>query len=147
MAARFGALAVLLAVSIGPAVAGQIVPFEVTGDEIARPLGGYAGDAERGRRIVLDRATGNCLICHRVPVPQEPFQGDMGPDLTGVGARLTAGQIRLRLVDPTRLNDLTVMPPYYRVDRLTRVAARFAGAPVLSAEEIEDVVRWLETLR
>ena len=100
----------------------------------------------RGRRIVLDRETGNCLICHKVPEPAEPFQGDLGPDLSGVGTRLTAGQIRLRLVDESRLNPQTLMPPYYRVEGLSRVSARYRGKPVLTAQEIEDVVAYLGTL-
>ncbi len=119
----------------------------VTGDAIVEPLPATAaGDPARGRRLVLDRETGNCLICHTVPEPNEPFQGDLGPDLGGIGTRLTAGQIRLRLVDESRLNPQTLMPPYYRVDGLNRVAARYRGKPVLTAQEIEDVVAYLGTL-
>jgi sulfur-oxidizing protein SoxX len=81
-----------------------------------------------------------------VPEPNEPFQGDLGPDLGGIRTRLTAGQIRLRLVDESRLNPQTLMPPYYRVDGLNRVAARYRGKPVLTAQEIEDVVAYLGTL-
>ena len=81
-----------------------------------------------GRRIVLDRETGNCLICHKVPEPAEPFQGNLGPDLSGIGKRLTAGQIRLRLVDESRLNPQTLMPPYYRAEGLNRVSARYAAS-------------------
>jgi sulfur-oxidizing protein SoxX len=145
-----GALAGALAAAVlpgGPASAGPLAPYHVTGDAIAATLGGLVGDAGRGRQIVLDRARGNCLICHQVPVPAEPFQGDLGPDLAGVGSRLDAGQIRLRMVDATRVNPDSIMPPFYRVDGLVRVAARFAGAPVLTAQEIEDVVAWLETLK
>jgi sulfur-oxidizing protein SoxX len=118
----------------------------VTGDAIAEPLAVTAGDPARGRRIVLDRETGNCLICHKVPEPAEPFQGTLGPDLCGIGTRLTAGQIRLRLVDESRLNPQTLMPPYYRVEGLNRVSARYRGKPVLTAQEIEDVVAYLGTL-
>jgi sulfur-oxidizing protein SoxX len=131
----------------GSVSAGPLTPYHVTGDAIAAPLGGLVGDADRGRRIVLDRGRGNCLICHAVPVPAEPFQGDLGPDLAAVGSRLTAGQIRLRMVDTTRVNPDSIMPPFYRVDGLVRVATRFAGTPVLTAQEIEDVVSWLETLK
>jgi len=145
-AALAGALAAAF-LPVGPVTAGPLAPYQITGDAIAEPLGGLVGDPTRGRAIVLDRARGNCLICHAVPVPSEPFQGDLGPDLTGVGARLTAGQIRLRMVDTTRVNPDSIMPPFYRVDGLVRVAARFAGTPVLTAQEIEDVVSWLETLK
>ena len=120
--------------------------FAVRGDAIAEPLTPTAGDAMRGRRIVLDRETGNCLICHKVPEPAEPFQGDLGPDLGSIGRRLTAGQIRLRLVDGSRLNPQTLMPPYHRVEGLNRVAAKYRGKPVLTAQEIEDVVAYLGTL-
>ena len=120
--------------------------FLVTGDAVVQPLTAMAGDVARGRRIVLDRETGNCLICHKVPEPAEPFQGDLGPDLGGIGKRLTAGQIRLRLIDESRLNPQTLMPPYHRVEGLSRVAAKYRGKPVLTAQEIEDVVAYLGTL-
>jgi L-cysteine S-thiosulfotransferase len=130
-----------------PAQATGLAAFAVDGDAITSPLEGRAGDAERGRAIVLDRATGNCLICHQVPVASELFQGELGGDLAGVGARLSTGQIRLRLVDQSRLNPATLMPPYFRADGLTRVAPRFAGQPVLTAQQIEDVIAWLATLK
>jgi sulfur-oxidizing protein SoxX len=119
----------------------------VIADEIRQPLTSTPPDATRGRAIVLDRANGNCLICHKVPVPSEPFQGDIGPDLTGVAKRLTVSQLRLRLVDQSRLNPATMMPPFYRVDGLTRVAPRYKEVPVLSAQDIEDVVAYLATLK
>ena len=135
----------------GPAV-GEELPsgvarFTVVGDAIPEPLSGVPGDPARGRQIVLDRELGNCLICHQVPEAGEPFQGDLGPNLAGVGRRLNRGQIRLRLVDQSRLNPATVMPPYHRIDGLNRVAATYRGRPVLSAEEIEDVVAYLATLK
>jgi sulfur-oxidizing protein SoxX len=90
---------------------------------------------------------GNCLLCHRLPVPEERFQGEIGPDLTAVATRLSAGQIRLRLVESSQLNPLTIMPPYYRVEGLQRVLAAYRGKPVLTAEQVEDVVAYLLTLR
>ncbi len=121
----------------------SVSDYAVTGDAIPQPLTATAGDAARGRRIVLDREVGNCLICHKLPEQGELFQGDLGPDLTGIGSRLSAGQLRLRLVDQSRLNPATLMPPYYRVDGLNRVAVRYRGKPVLSAQDIEDVVAYL----
>lgn len=117
------------------------------GDTIPEPLTDTPGDPERGRQIVLDREVGNCLICHRVPEPAERFQGELGPDLSGVGSRLTAGQLRLRIVDQSRLNPRTLMPPYYRIDRLTLVADQYRGKPVLTAQQVEDVISYLQTLR
>ncbi len=124
-----------------------IAAYRIVGDAIPEPLTGTAGDAVRGRRIVLDRATGNCLICHKVPEPDEPFQGELGPDLAGVGARLNSGALRLRIVDQSRLNPATVMPPYHRVENLRRVASQYQGKPVLAAQDIEDVVAYLGHLK
>jgi L-cysteine S-thiosulfotransferase len=126
---------------------GALLPYRIVGDAVAEPLGGMAGDAARGRKLVLDRTIGNCLICHKVPEPAERFMGELGPDLGGVGDRLNAGQIRLRLIDQSVLNPRTLMPPYYRVDNLTAVAARYRGKPVLDAQQLEDVVAYLASLR
>jgi len=123
-----------------------LVDFTVRGDAVPASLGGLTGDAGRGRAIVVDRELGNCLICHRFPLPDQPFQGEVGPPMAGVGARLTAGQIRLRLIDQSRLNPRTLMPPYYRVAGLTDVAPEYRGEPALTAQQIEDVVAWLVTL-
>lgn len=120
-----------------------LITYEVVGDAVPEPLGGFVGEAERGKEIVLDRRRGNCLICHALPVEGEHFQGELGPALGGVGARLSMGQIRLRLIDPGRLNPETLMPAYYRIDGLNEVAPEYAGRPVLSAQEIEDVVTYL----
>ncbi|HEV7267315.1 MAG TPA: sulfur oxidation c-type cytochrome SoxX [Falsiroseomonas sp.] len=127
--------------------AGRVAPFVVTGDAIEAPLGDLAGDAVRGAAVVKNRETANCLICHSIPDPRERFMGDIGPPLAGVGARLTRGQIRLRLVDPTLVNPAAVMPAYHRVAGLVRVDERYRGQPVLTAQEIEDVVAYLATLR
>jgi sulfur-oxidizing protein SoxX len=110
-------------------------------------LDGLDGNADRGKAIVLDRRRGNCLICHVFPFPDEPFQGEIGPSLLDVADRLDEGQIRLRLIDQSRLNPDTVMPPYYRVDGLTDVAPDYRGEPALAAQEIEDVIAYLSTLR
>jgi sulfur-oxidizing protein SoxX len=90
---------------------------------------------------------GLCLLCHSGPFPEERFQGTIAPDLAGSGTRWSEGQLRLRLVDGTRLNPNTLMPSYYRVDHLTRVGDAWRGKPILSAAQIEDVVAFLSTLR
>jgi sulfur-oxidizing protein SoxX len=122
-------------------------PDTIVGDAIPASLTGRDGDPARGRTIVLDRRLGACLLCHNGPFPEEKFQGTLAPDLSGSGSRWSAGQLRLRLVDASRLNPDTVMPPYYRVDDLSRVGKSWAGQPILAAEQIEDVVAFLETLR
>jgi sulfur-oxidizing protein SoxX len=121
--------------------------FTVTGDAVPVSLTGEKGEAARGEKIVTNRQVGLCLLCHSGPYPQERFQGTMAPDLKGAGARWTEGQLRLRIVDASRLNPDTIMPPYYRVDGLTRVAPAFRGKPILTAEQIEDVVAYLMTLK
>jgi L-cysteine S-thiosulfotransferase len=124
-----------------------LAPFTVAGDAIAAPLAGKAGDAARGLAIIRDRRTGNCLICHSLTLADEPFQGEIAPNLDGVGGRLSPAQIRLRLVDPSRVNAGTLMPAYYRVDGLINVAPEFKGMPVLDAQQIEDIVVYLSGLK
>jgi sulfur-oxidizing protein SoxX len=116
-------------------------------DAIPESLTGAQGDPLRGRAIVIDRQKGLCLLCHAGPFPEQRFQGTLAPDLHGVGARWSEGQLRLRLVDSRRLNPATIMPPYYSIDGLTRVGRAWQEKPVLSAGEIEDVVAFLVTLK
>jgi sulfur-oxidizing protein SoxX len=116
-------------------------------DAIPRSLTGTKGDPARGRAIVANRQVGLCLLCHSGPFPEERFQGDLAPDLRGAGLRWTEGQLRLRIVDSSRVNAASIMPAYHRTEGLTRVAPAFRGKPVLTAEQIEDVVAFLMTLR
>jgi len=106
-----------------------------------------AGDPQRGRQIVASRQVGLCLLCHAAPIPEERFQGDLAPDLRGVGSRLSEEQIRARIVDPSRASPDTIMPAYFRTEGLVRVAPSFRGKTILSAEQIDDVVAYLVTLR
>ena len=124
----------------------ELRPYTITGDAIPQPLTGAAGDPARGRALVLER-TSTCILCHSGPFPEERFQGDLAPNLAGSGRRWSEGQLRLRLVDASRLNPATIMPSYYRVDGLERVAASWRGKPILSAEQIEDIVAYLAALR
>ncbi|MDO9708536.1 sulfur oxidation c-type cytochrome SoxX [Paracraurococcus lichenis] len=117
------------------------------GEEMAAPLTGLPGDPARGRAIVADRQRGLCLLCHAAPIAEERFQGDLAPSLAGVGARLTEGQLRLRMVDGRRLNPDTIMPSYYSTEGLRQVGRAWQGRTILSAQEIEDVVAYLATLR
>ncbi|MEQ8860926.1 MAG: sulfur oxidation c-type cytochrome SoxX [Pseudomonadales bacterium] len=129
------------------ATADGLLDFEVRGDAVPAALGGLIGAASRGRAIVIDRREGNCMICHHLPIEEQPFQGELGPPLDAVGARLSEGQIRLRLLDQSLLNPDTLMPPYYRVRGLTNVASEYRGQPALDAQQIEDVVAYLTTLK
>jgi sulfur-oxidizing protein SoxX len=119
----------------------------VVGDAIPTPLTAAPGDPARGRAIVADRTRGLCLLCHPAPIPEERFQGNLAPGLAGVGARLTPSQLRLRLVDSRRLNPDSLMPAYFSTAGLVGVAEPWQGRPILRAEEIEDVVAYLATLK
>ncbi len=138
----------MIAVSAAQARAEEeLRPYTVVGDAIPASLTGTTGDPARGRMIVGARQVGLCLLCHSGPFPEERFQGTLAPDLKGAGARWSEGQLRLRIVDASRLNPETIMPPYYRLQGLARVAPAFSGKPLLTAEQIEDVVAYLTTLR
>ena len=130
----------------GAADAQALRPYAVVGDAIPDSLTGMPGDAARGRALVVARSS-TCILCHSGPFPEEKFQGDLAPDLAGAGSRWSEGQLRLRLVDASSLNAATIMPSYYRVDGLDRVGPAWRGKPILSAEQIEDMVAYLTTLR
>lgn len=138
---------VLLGAAMGHVVAAPdaLVPYRVRGDAITEPLAA-PGDAARGLGILVGR-DGNCLLCHAVPESGKRFMGDLGPALSGVGSRLSAGQLRLRIVDTMRLNRDTIMPSYYRIDGFNQVAGDWRGKPILSAQQVEDLVAYLQTLR
>ena len=116
-------------------------------DSLPQSLTGARGDPARGRAIVTSRQVGLCLLCHSGPFPEERFQGNLAPDLKDAGARWSEGQLRLRIVDSSRIDPASIMPAYHRTDGLTRVAPAYRGKPILSAEQIEDVVAFLMTLR
>jgi len=119
--------------------------FDVAGDAIPRALTAEPGDAARGRSVVVNRDQGGCTLCHEVP--GETRFGNIAPALEGVGAKLSAGQLRLRVVDSTRVNPDTPMPAYYRTEGLTQVARAYRGKTILSAQQVEDVVAYLATLK
>jgi L-cysteine S-thiosulfotransferase len=134
---------ILLAVLFLLAGAADAQTSEVT----MAPLTDRPGDPARGREIVLDTARGNCLICHPMPIAEAKFHGDVGPDLAGVGSRYSAGEIRLRVVDAKRLNPNSIMPAYYRAEGLHRVLKEYRGKPILTRQEVENVVAYLMTLK
>ena len=114
---------------------------------IDTPLTDVPGDPARGRAIVVNRQSGLCLLCHSGPFAEERFQGNMAPDLTGTGARWSEGQLRLRLVDSRRIDPQSIMPSYRRSEGFERVGAAWQDKAVLSAQQVEDVVSFLRTLR
>jgi L-cysteine S-thiosulfotransferase len=126
---------------------GSLTGAACADDGIPRSLTGAPGDPARGRAIVVNRQVGLCLLCHSGPFSEERFQGNLAPDLSGAGKRSSEAQLRLRIVDSSRINPATIMPAYHRTEGLVRVAPTWRGKPVLSAEQIEDVVAFLTTLK
>lgn len=116
-------------------------------DVIIQPLSGVLGDVARGRTIVLSRQSGLCILCHSGPFPEERFQGNLAPDLGSSAAGLTEGQLRARLVDARLFNPDTIMPSYFKKGHFTRLAPQFADKTILTAQEIEDVVAFLVSLK
>jgi L-cysteine S-thiosulfotransferase len=153
----FGKLLLLSATTLSqlPAGAAQSAsaqppyqPWQAENYAIEQPLGGLVGVAARGRNIAGDQHRGNCLACHELPIPEEKFYGDLGPPLAGIASRQSVGMIRLHVVDQSRFNPDTVMPGFYRPpQQLNRVAPSLRGTTWLTAQEVEDVVAWLATLK
>ena len=138
-AAGFVAACCVVGAASGGAVRAQ--------DSIPTSLTRAKGDPARGRAIVTNRQLGLCLLCHSGPFPEERFQGNLAPDLAGAGKRWSEGQLRLRIVDSSRITPTSIMPAYHRTDGLVRVAPAWRDKPVLNAEQIEDVVAFLTTLK
>lgn len=123
----------------------DLTAAQVTGDGAPQALTATPGDAAHGRALLLARENANCILCHALP--EARFSGDLGPSLAGVGARLSAAQLRLRVADSRLLHPDTIMPSYFRSEGLTGVAAQYRGKTVLTAQEIEDLVAYLQTLK
>lgn len=129
-----------------PLFAGDCADLRIVDDAVPEPLAGLEGDPRRGRDLARAVDGGDCTLCHRLPLPERRSHGTVGPSLDRVGARLDAGQIRLRIAAPRRLHPNSVMPSYCTTDHRYRVALGFVGQPILSAQQIEDLVAWLSTL-
>jgi sulfur-oxidizing protein SoxX len=141
-------LVLMAATPLGVAQQGNaLVNDRILSGTIPTPLTSQPGDPERGRRLVFDREGGDCTICHVMPLPQRQFHGTIGPPLDGVGSRYTAAELRLRIVDPKALSPETIMPAYYKVAGLHRVLERYGEQPILTAQQVEDVVAYLLTLK
>lgn len=118
----------------------------VVGDAVPEPLAA-TGDVSRARALLVARENANCVVCHAIPDPAITFSGNIGPSLEHVGARLSPAQIRLRIVDDTRVNPQSIMPSYYRTAGLRDVAAQYRGRTILSAQDVEDLVAYLSQLK
>ena len=143
------ALAALLlaALDVSNSWGEQLVVYRVENGAVPGPLTQEPGNPARGRQTVRDMTHVTCLICHAMPIPEEPDHGGIGPSLAGVGARRSVGELRLRLIDPKAFSDRSIMPAYYRIDGLNRVGAEFRDRPIYTAQQIEDVVAYLSSLK
>ncbi len=153
-------LAVALLVAAGTAFAQQqpaprvievntppLVPYRIVGNTIPEPLTAQPGDPVRGKRVVTDATNGTCVLCHTMPLPEEPNHGNIAPSLAGIGSRITVPELRLRLVDAKRINPDTIMLSYYRLHDLTRVQQQYVGKTYWSAQDVEDAIAYLMTLK
>lgn len=122
--------------------------WELADYAIAQPICGLTGDAARGKAISSDGSRGNCLACHQLPIPGVEAYGTIGPPLAGIGSRLSEAQIRLRVVDTRKINPMSIMPGFYRDPRLIhRPGKRYEGRTFLNAQQVEDVIAYLVTLK
>jgi sulfur-oxidizing protein SoxX len=138
----------MIGVAPRTASADELVSYEVVDDiSIPASLTGQPGDPKKGREVVINRKLGNCLACHSMPIPEEAFHGKTAPDLAGVADRYDLGELRLRVVNPKVINPDTMMPAFYRTEGLIQVKKDFVGKPILTAQQVEDVLAYLETLK
>lgn len=122
--------------------------WEVVDYAIEKPLCGLPGDVRRGKEIVSDSYKGNCLACHELPIPGIEAYGTIGPSLVGIASRFTEAQIRLRVVDTRNINPMSIMPGFYRDPALiNRPGKAYRGKTFLNAQQVEDVIAYLVTLK
>ena len=130
---------------VGAQTPNSLAAYLISGDSIWEPLGAKQGQAARGAQIVKTRE-GQCTLCHAIPEYKGQV-GNLAPVLEGVGTRLSAAQLRLRVVNASALNPESIMPSYYRVDGLKSVDPHWRGLPLMNEQQIEDVVAYLVTLK
>jgi sulfur-oxidizing protein SoxX len=127
--------------------AAELVRYKIVGEGIPKSLTGKPGDAKKGRKLAINRKKGNCLACHKMPIPEQAFHGEVGPDLKGVAGRYSEAQLRLRVVNPKKANPDTIMPAFYRNTGFHRVMKKFKGKTIIGAQDVEDIVAYLKTLK
>jgi len=145
-----GALAGIAALTFSVMSAqAELAKVTIVDDEkIPQSLTGKEGDPMNGRKVAVNRRKGNCLACHVISeIKDQQFHGQVGPPLDDVGSRMSAAEIRLRIVDPKVVNEDTIMPSFYRVDGFHRVMKKWQGKTIVSAQEVEDMIAYLMTLK
>lgn len=122
---------------------------EIVDGVIATPLTDVAGDPARGREWFAGRKLGNCLACHQNDdLSEEQFHGEVGPELNGVADRWSPEELRAIVVNSKQVfGDQTIMPAFYRDGGYFRVLGDFEGQPILDAQQVEDIVAYLMTLK
>jgi len=127
----------------GPLVACTVVDYAID-----QSLTGKPGDAQKGHALSITSGSGNRVMCHKLPIPEVALHiGNVGPDLTEVADRMTEGEIRLQVVNPKLVSDETIMPAYYRIGGLNRLRPNAQGKPMLTPEQVEDLVAYLMTMK
>lgn len=155
---KLSILTLAAVLAAGAATSGPIAPADVTFTEdgaVEASLTGQAGDVANGAKIMMTKSIGNCVSCHAVTALNEaPFHGNVGPSLDGVGDRWNLSELRGILANVKLTYEGTVMPAYYKVDGFTRPGNAYTGKaaegpldPLLSAQQIEDVIAFLATLK
>jgi len=147
MRARLVLGLIVMGTACSPATETLSDTYEIVGDTIPAALTDTPGNLENGLRVFSSREGGHCVLCHQVSGLTVEFQGNLGPDLSFVADRLSTEQLRLRLVDYEKVRPGTVMPSYYRIDALNQVGKPYRGQSILSAQEIEDVLVYLGSLK
>ncbi len=139
--------AVLGAVLCGALVTGaQAGEYKVVNSTIPASLTGKAGDPANGKKLAISKKMGNCLACHVMPIPEQQFHGEIGPNLSGVASYMSEAEMRMRMVDPKVLNPDTIMPSFLKVAK-NRVLKKFQGKTILKAQDVEDIIAYLKTLK
>lgn len=132
------------------AFAGDVVPANVVFNDgaIGVSLTAQAGDPAAGRKVFMNRKQGNCLACHaNEDMSDQSFHGEVGPALDGVADRWEAAELRGIVVNSKMMFEGTIMPAFYKDDGFERNLKKFQGKSILNAQQVEDVVAYLLTLK
>jgi sulfur-oxidizing protein SoxX len=150
------AASAFLALGIGAAAAEEVAPTAVsfTDGAVSVSLTGVVGDPANGRQI-MNKGSGNCVACHEVTALAEfPFHGNIGPSLDGVADRWSEEELRGIVTNAKEMFPDSIMPSFYRTEGYTRPGKAFTGKalegpvePLLTAQQVEDVVAFLLTLK